>query len=57
MCLLFDRNGGWILDGFPENKDQWAALVASDIVPDEYIVLTDRSQNMEFIRKRYLNCY
>ena len=46
------RNGGWILDGFPENKDQWLAMTDADVLPDEYIVLSDRSHFLEIIRER-----
>jgi len=50
--FVINSNGGWILDGFPENKDQYTALIAAGIIPDEYIILSDKSQNMEFIKKR-----
>jgi len=46
------RDGGWILDNFPENRDQWSAMVDAGIVPDEVLFLSDKTPNFEVIRQR-----
>ncbi|XP_076819346.1 adenylate kinase 9-like isoform X2 [Clavelina lepadiformis] len=47
------KDGGWILDGFPENKDHWAVMLETGIVPDEVMLLSDKDPNHEVIRQRY----
>ena len=40
------------MDGFPNNRDQWAGMVEAGILPDDYIVLADQSQTNEVVRQR-----
>ena len=53
--MIAFRDGGWILDAFPEDKDQWSAMVEAGVLPDECIVLSDKSPNLSVIRKRFVN--
>ena len=40
VCLLlFSRFGGWIVDGFPETREQWSVMLEQDMVPDHVLVL------------------
>ncbi|KAI8508323.1 adenylate kinase [Branchiostoma belcheri] len=45
--------GGWILDNFPNNRDQWAAMVDKNICPDDVICLRDSSENGAYLLKRW----
>ncbi|XP_078492449.1 adenylate kinase 9 [Ciona intestinalis] len=51
------KNGGWVLDNFPENKEQWAAMVEAELLPDEVVFLVDKTPNNEVIRQRYYDAH
>ena len=51
--MLFFRNGGYILDNFPATRDHWNACVEKGVLPDDVVVLQDRSNNYENLTKRY----
>lgn len=47
---------GWLLDGFPRNKEQAEKLKAAGIIPDKYIVVDIAdSELIEFCTKRVLD--
>ncbi|XP_041351641.1 adenylate kinase 9-like isoform X3 [Gigantopelta aegis] len=46
-------NGGYIFDNFPATRDHWNACVEKGVLPDNVIVLQDRSTNSENLTKRY----
>ena len=54
-CLrLLYRFGGWIIDGFPQNKDQWMMLSEHrSLVPDDIIFLRDNSEGFQLLVQRY----
>ena len=49
---MFDRHGGWILDNFPNTRDQWNLCIEKNIVPDDVIVLKDSGES-NFLMKRF----
>ena len=51
--LYFSREGGWILDGFPATKDQWAAMVEENILPDQVLFCVDGSAQAEVVKERW----
>jgi len=47
---------GWLLDGFPRNKEQAEKLKAAGIIPDKYLVVeVDEKELLEFSTKRVLD--
>lgn len=51
MCHSY---GGWIVDGFPVNKDQWSLLLEQGKnLPDQVIFLNDESPNGDLLIKRW----
>ena len=51
--LGFQASGGWILDGFPFNKDQWQEMGSNELFPDQVIYLKDGSDKYVTIVKRW----
>ena len=49
------RHGGWILDNFPNTRDQWNQCIEKNFVPDDVIVLKDKGENSNFLLKRWYN--
>jgi len=46
--------GGWIIDGFPVNQDQWSLLMEHEkSLPDHVIFLYDESTNGDMLIKRW----
>lgn len=45
--------GGWILDGFPQTKEQFTAMVNRGIVPDDVIVFRDDTDTKEVLVSRW----
>ena len=35
--------GRWIVDGFPNTKDDWNAMTELELIPDDLIVIRDHS--------------
>lgn len=53
-ALVFFRRGGWILDNFPETKEQWSMLFERNVIlPDCILALQDNSPNGEVLIKRW----
>ncbi|XP_050391523.2 adenylate kinase 9 [Patella vulgata] len=46
-------SGGWILDNFPNTRDQWAVCIEKNITPDDVIILKDNSDNGSCLMERY----
>ena len=42
-----------MLDNFPRNKEQWIMCVEKNLLPDDVIVLTDPSDNSDFLTRRW----
>lgn len=42
--MFVARFGGWILDNFPQNREQWALMVEKNVMPDDAIFLKDNSE-------------
>ena len=54
VCRFFCSYGGWIIDGFPVNKDQWSLfLERGKNLPDNVIFLQDESLNGDLLIKRW----
>lgn len=47
------RHGGWILDNFPNTRDQWNLCIERNFLPDDVIVLRDSADGSKFLMKRY----
>ena len=41
---MFYRAGGWILDNFPQNREQWSLMQEKNILPDDVVFLKDTSE-------------
>jgi hypothetical protein len=50
---MFESEGGWILDNFPESSEQLQAMLEINIVPDTFIVLSDSSDNFSILTQRW----
>lgn len=55
FCPFFLRHGGWILDNFPNTRDQWNLCIERNFIPDDVIVLRDSGDGSKFLLKRYYN--
>ena len=54
---IFDRNGGWIFDNFPQTLEQWNVLIErSTHLPDDVIILKDSSDSGDDLIKRWYQC-
>lgn len=49
-----NKNGGWILDGFPFNSDVWQACADKNWLPDNLICLVDESRDYDWLMKDWL---
>ncbi|XP_033125059.1 adenylate kinase 9-like isoform X4 [Anneissia japonica] len=45
--------GGWVLDNFPQTRDQWNVLIDRGLAPDEVIMLKDTSEGGVSLLKRW----
>ena len=53
-CRLCYSHGGWIVDGFPVNRDQWSLLLEQGKhLPDQVVFLYDESPNGDLLIKRW----
>lgn len=50
--LLSDRLGGWVLDGFPMTREQWAGMLEHQLIPDCVISLQDYSEKSSMLVQR-----
>ena len=53
--LYICSHGGWILDNFPNNRDQWNLCIERNFLPDDVIVLKDSGDGSKYLMKRYYN--
>ena len=53
LVVCLSRNGGWILDDFPRNRDQWTVMIERNVLPDEIVLMKDSSDNGDFLVKRW----
>lgn len=49
------NDGGWILDNFPTDADQFNVMVESNIIPDTFVLLQDSSEDSGILTKRWYN--
>ena len=49
MCA---RLGGWVLDGFPSTREQWAGMLEQQLIPDCVISLQDSSDRSLVLAER-----
>ena len=50
--LFSDRLGGWVLDGFPVTREQWAGMLEHQLIPDCVISLRDNSEKSSMLVQR-----
>ena len=48
----FTRLGGWVLDGFPVTREQWAEMLQNKLIPDCVISLQDTSEKNSLLVQR-----
>ena len=53
IILLYCRFGGWIVDGFPIARDQWASMIDANLLPDFVLSLENNSEDKDLLVKRY----
>lgn len=51
-CFIYS-SGGWVLDNFPNTREQYDVMLDRGIIPDETILLKDESPATEVIHKRW----
>lgn len=47
FLLFLLSSGGWILDNFPQTREQWSLMVEKNLIPDDVIFLRDNSDGGE----------
>lgn len=50
--VLSNRLGGWVLDGFPVTREQWAGMLEHQLIPDCVISLQDNSEKCSMLAER-----
>jgi len=54
-CIVVNicaRLGGWVLDGFPLTREQWAGMLEQQLIPDCVISLQDNSDKSIMLAER-----
>ena len=49
---VYARLGGWVLDGFPLTREQWAGMLEQQLIPDCVICLQDSSDKSIVLAER-----
>ena len=52
LLILSSRLGGWVLDGFPVTREQWAGMLEHQLIPDCVISLQDNSEKNSMLIQR-----
>lgn len=52
LLILSNRLGGWVLDGFPVTREQWAGMLEHQLIPDCVISLQDNSERNSMLVQR-----
>lgn len=47
------RQGGWVVDGFPLTRENWAAMIEHDLLPDSVVSLEDSDAPKDYLLKRF----
>ena len=55
--LLLYRYGGWVIDGFPLTRENWAAMIENNLLPDFVLNLEDGSAQPDFLLKRMIELH
>ncbi len=45
--------GGWIIDSFPMTRENWAAMIENNILPDFVICIDDERAPENFLLARF----
>lgn len=47
------RFGGWVIDGFPETRENWAAMIDNNLLPDFVLSIEDEQAPKDFLLTRF----
>ena len=55
ICIFFIhvRYGGWVIDGFPETRENWAAMIESNLLPDFVLSIEDEHAPPDYLLGRF----
>ena len=57
-CYLYGcRYGGWVIDGFPVTRDNWASMTESNLLPDFILHLEDSHSQTDYLLKRFTDLH
>ena len=51
--FIWYRFGGWVVDGFPETRENWAAMIESNLLPDSVLSIEDDLAPTDFLLARF----
>ena len=47
------RFGGWVVDGFPLSRENWAAMIEHEVLPDTVLTLDDEETPADTLLTRF----
>lgn len=50
---MLHRYGGWVVDGFPLNRKNWAAMIDHELLPDSVVTLSDENAPADYLLTRF----
>ena len=51
--IVFYSHGGWVVDGFPLKREQWAAMIDQELLPDSVVTLTDEDAPADYLLTQF----
>ena len=55
--VIFCRYGGWVIDGFPVTRDNWASMIENNLLPDFVLHLEDSHTQTDYLLKRFTDLH
>ena len=53
ISALLSRCGGWVVDGFPLTRENWAAMIEPKLLPDFVLSLEDEEAPTDYLLTRF----
>lgn len=51
------RYGGWVVDGFPLTRENWAAMIENNLLPDFVLNLEDGQAQQDYLLRRIIELH
>ena len=51
------RFGGWVVDGFPRTRENWAAMIEQDLLPDFVLSLVEEGSPADCLLNRFTDLH